>query len=125
MRAGSCAAREDCTGNSVGYNCVEGRCGCGNANADCPAGNLCKKAKCILKGVFCDARSDCVQSSKGLGCYTGKCGCNDNDCPNTGSLCNQGRCSQGFGGPGGPPPELLGLGGPGGPPPGGPGNLFG
>ena len=135
-------------------------------------GNLCKKSRCILKGVFCSVRGDCVQSSKGLGCYSGKCGCkgsadcerggvckegrcrskpsqscenngqcqfaqdgtvctrgtcgcfNDNDCPNAGSLCNQGRCSQGFGGPGGPPPELLGLGGPGGPggpPPGGPG----
>merc|ERR1711872_247673 len=169
-KPGSCGAREDCVGNSVGYNCVGGRCGCGNANADCPAGNLCRKAKCILKGVFCSVRGDCVQSSKGLGCYDGKCGCkgsadcerggvckdgrcrskpsqacenndqcqfaqdgnvctrgtcgcfNDNDCSNAGSLCNQGRCSQGFGGPGGPPPELLGLGGPGGPPPGGPGN---
>merc|ERR1711892_955809 len=64
-KAGSCAARVDCTGNSVGYNCVEGRCGCGNANADCPAGNLCKKAKCGCKGS-----ADC---ERGGVCKAGKC----------------------------------------------------
>merc|ERR1712142_889977 len=111
-KPGSCGTREDCVGNSVGYNCVGGRCGCGNANADCPAGNLCRKAKCILKGVCkdgrcrskpsqsCENNDQCQFAQDGNVCTRGTCGCfNDNDCSNAGSLCNQGRCSQGFGGP--------------------------
>merc|ERR1712042_209539 len=84
-----CGKGEDCLGNDVGYNCVAGRCGCVDSNADCPAGDLCNKAKC----VECSVRGDCaIGNSGGLGCYDGKCGCQgDDDCGGA-EVCKDGKC---------------------------------
>merc|ERR1712142_1073474 len=72
----------------TGYNCVAGRCGCADANADCPAGDLCDKAKC----VECSVRGDCARNSGGLGCYDGKCGCKGGDDCGGAEVCKDGKC---------------------------------
>merc|ERR1712098_649448 len=100
VKAQSCGSRDDCLGNMVGYNCVSGRCGCADGNADCPAGDVCDKAKC----VECSVRGDCAKNNKGLGCYDAKCGCKgDADCrKNENEVCKDGRCNSLNPSPGGP-----------------------
>merc|ERR1712098_330595 len=89
VKAQSCGTRDDCLRSDVGYNCVSGRCGCADANADCPAGDVCDKAKC----VECSVRGDCASNNKGKGCYDAKCGCKgDADCGGNEEVCKDGRC---------------------------------
>ena len=89
---GKCGIKEDCSGFIVGYSCINGTCGCLDANSDCPAGHLCAEKVCKLRGVFCESFEECLVSNKGRGCYEGKCGCRGAaECPR-GWSCQQGVC---------------------------------
>ena len=90
--AQGCSMRDDCLASQVGYECVDGRCGCLSTNHDCPAGNFCSEKRCLLTGKYCNTDKECARSNKGHTCQQGMCVCLSNSDCNEDYKCVEKEC---------------------------------